>query len=120
MALCNSVPAMLNFRSQKRRLNNCSSDSLSQATGRVRERRLRLTLGQPHLEFSGELLLIRLAHRLDAAASFEADEVEQLRVRELRAGDVADAGENRFDAAGKFLLPLEQHVLHRDALHIRL
>src|SRR5580704_8570837 len=120
MACCSSLPAKFNFRSQNRRLNNWSSESLSQATGRVRSRRFRLILRKPHLKFFRELLLIRIAHRLDAAASLEAGEVKQLEVGELRAGHVADTGEYRFDTAGKFLLPFKQHVLHDGALHIRL
>ncbi len=41
-------------------------------------------------------------------------------VRELRARYIADAGENRLDAAGEFFLPFAQHALHHQPLHIGL
>src|SRR6266851_1614274 len=149
MASSSSVPWTLSFKSQKRRLSNWSSDSVSHAyCGRrepaaflwvwdilqnyivwrsilsLRHRRLNITPAgaesPSRLEFRRHRVFVGLCHRFDHAPAIEAREVEQRRVCELGTGDIADAGEDRLDAAGKLLFPIAQHVLHHQPLHIGL
>src|ERR1700693_905409 len=101
MASSRSVPRSESFRSQKRRLNNWSSDRVSHAWRALLEPAVLLAIAGFH----------RGLERLRSErACVKPREIEQLGVGELRPGDIANTREDRLDAAREPLLPVAQHV----------
>src|SRR5690606_26734029 len=55
-----------------------------------------------------------------AVAAAEREEVEQLRIAQLRGPDVAQGAGDGLDAPGRLALPLRHHLLHLLALQVLL
>src|SRR3546814_2019843 len=63
---------------------------------------------------------VRIRHRVAATIAAQREEIEQLRIAQLRRADVAQRARDLVDAAGRLALPLVEHPLDLPALQVLL
>src|SRR3546814_11412139 len=63
---------------------------------------------------------VRIRHRVAATIAAQREEIEQLRIAQLRRADVAQRARDLVDAAGRLALPLVEHPLDLPALTVPL